>query len=221
MADVLELVDRLVGADEKGRLSGAGPHLYVCRTTGAVLCRSHVDLTPNVAAALQRLALAPRGRPRDWPRELGQYLEVLAPVGPVTSIRAGLLYRVGDPPASPAVRITRSNAGLLRGGLEEWLPDVEAGGLIYAAIADGKAVSICASVKAVEGAHEAGVETLISHRGKGFAAAAVSAWAGAVQRLRATPFYGAAFDNLASQAVARRHRMDLVGSELTIACAPS
>ena len=221
MADVLELVDRMIGPDTHGRLTGAGPHLYVFRTTDAVLCRVHVDLSAGVAESLERIALAKRGRQRDWPQEYGQYLAVLASVGPVKAVRAGLLYRIVDPPPGTATRITRANANLLRDGLDEWAPDVDAGRLIYAAIVDGRAVSICASVNEVDGAHEAGVETLPSHRQKGLAAHAVAAWAGAVLRMNATPFYGATFDNLASQGVARRLAMEVVGSEFSVECAPA
>jgi hypothetical protein len=220
MANVLELVDRMVGADTRGRLTGSGPQLYVFRTTDAVLCRCHTDLSTEVVESLERISHSQRGRQRDWPREYGQYLMALASVGPVRAVRAGLLYRVVDPPSDGmATQITQANADLLRGGLEEWRPDVEAGRLIYAAIVDGRAVAICASVNSVDGAHAAGVETLPSHRRRGLAVHAVASWACAVLRMNATPFYGATFDNLASQGVARRLSMNLVGAEFSVECA--
>jgi hypothetical protein len=219
MANVFELVDRMVGSNLCGRLTGAGPHLYIFRTTDAVLCRCHADLSVDVAESLERIALSARARQRDWPREYGEYLEILASVGSIKAVRAGLLYRVVDPPESMATRITRVNADPLRDGLDEWLPDVAAGRLIYAAIVDGRAVSICASVKAVDGAHAAGVETLAPYRLRGLAVQAVAAWAGAVLRMNATPFYGTTFDNLASQGVARRLAMEIVGAEFCVECA--
>jgi GNAT superfamily N-acetyltransferase len=219
MANVFELIDRMVGSDARDRLTGAGPHLYVFRTTDSVLCRCHADLGIDVAESLERVALTERGRQRDWPRQYGEYLAILASVGPVKAVRAGLLYRVVDPPEGVATRITRANADLLRDGLDEWLPDVDAGRLIYATVVDGRAVSICASVNTVEEAHAAGVETLPSYRLRGLAAQAVAAWAGAVLRMNATPFYGTTFDNLASQGVARRLAMQLVGAEFSVECA--
>lgn len=220
MADLLELVDRMLGCDVRGRIIGSGPHLYVFRTADSVRCRCHADLGGDVAQALQRIARAERGRQRDWPRDYGGYLRALASVGPVEAMRAGMLYRVADPPPAAAVRITAANAELLRGGLDEWLPDVAAGRLIYAAVEGERAVALCASVTEVEGAHAAGVETLPSHRRRGLAADAVAGWAGAVLRLGAVPFYGTTFDNLASQGVARRLSMQLVGSEFWLRCAP-
>lgn len=221
MADLLELVDRMLGVDAAGRITGGGPHLYVFRTADAVLCRCHADLGPDVVRALERTAHAERGRQRDWPRDYGSYLQALASVGPAEAMRAGMLYRVADPPRAAAVRITAANAELLRGGLDEWLPDVEAGRLIYASVVDGRAAALCASVTVVDGAHAAGVETLPSHRRRGHAADAVAGWASAVLRLGATPFYGTTFDNIASQGVARRLSMQLVGSEFWIRCAPA
>jgi hypothetical protein len=218
MATAAELSDRLLGLDARGRITGSGRHLHILRTQEAVLCRCHAALGDEVVEALERIALAERGRQRDWPRDYGRYLTVLTSVGAIQAVRAGMLYSVVDPPESAAIRVTAANAGLLRGGLDEWLPDVEAGRLIYAAVAGGRAVSICASVQEAEGVHAAGVETSPAHRGQGFAAHAVAAWAGAVLRAGATPLYGTSFDNLASQGVARRLGMQLVGSEFSVDC---
>jgi hypothetical protein len=216
---LFELVDRMIGVDASGRLSASGPHVYVFRTTDDVVCRFHVDLPDDVARSLEQIARTDRGRQRDWPREYGRYLALLASVGTVQAVRAGMLYRLVDPPQSEATRITRANADLLRGGMEEWLPDAEAGRLIFAGVADGRAVSICASVSAVAGAHAAGVETLPAYRRRGFAAQAVAGWGRAVLETDAAPFYGTTFDNLASQRVAGRLGMELVGSEFSVRCA--
>jgi hypothetical protein len=219
MVDVFELIDRMSGADATGRLNGAGPHLYVFRTADAVLCRCHAGLGGDVVEALERVALAERGRQRDWPLEYGRYLAILAAVAPPKAVRAGLLYRVVEPAGGIATRITASNADLLGGGLDEWLPDVVLGRPMYAALVDGRAVSVCTSVNAFEGAHVAGVETLPSYRRRGLATQAVASWARAVSRLNATALYGTTFDNLASQGVARRLGMKLLGAEFSVECA--
>jgi len=219
MASVTELFDRMLRLDARGRITGAGPHLHLLRTSDDVRCRCHADLSDDVVEALERIALAERGRQRDWARDYGRYLAVLASVAEVRTVRPGMLYRVVDPPEAAAVRVTTANADLLRGGLDEWLADVEAGRLIYAAVVDGRAAAVCASVRQAEGVHAAGVETLPSHRRRGLAADAVAGWARAVLEAGATPLYGTTFDNLASQGVARRLNMDLVGSEFSVECA--
>ena len=211
----------MIGVDATGRLAGSGPHFYVLRTPQQVMCRCHARLGDDLARALEQIVMAERGRQRDWPLEYGQYLNVLSSLAPLRAVRAGPLYSFSAPPVGTggATRITRNNAYLLRGGLDEWLPDVATGRLIYATVVDGHAVSLCASVQVFEGAHVAGVETLPSHRRRGLAVEAVASWAGAVSRLNAVPLYGTTFDNLASQGVARRLGMQLLGAEFSVECA--
>ena len=210
----------MTGVDKTGRLTGPGPHFYLLRTPHEVVCRCHTRLDAGVSQALEQIAMAQRGRQRDWPLEYGRYLALLGSLAPLKAVRAGPLFRV-EPVGgvAAATQITPENADLLRGGLEEWLPDVAEGRLMYAALADGRAVSICCSVHAFEGAHVAGVETLASHRRRGLAAQAVASWAGAVSRLKAIALYGTTFDNLASQGVARRLGMTLLGAEFSVECA--
>jgi GNAT superfamily N-acetyltransferase len=217
---LIEQIDAMAGVDAAGRLTGRDVDLYVFRTPEQVICRCHARLAGDVARALAAAALAPRGRPRDWPMEYGRYLSILASVGRVTAMRAGPLYCLLAPPRGgrAATRITAANARLLSGGLDEWLPDVASGRPMCAALVDGRAVSVCASVKAVEGAHAAGVETLPAYRGRGLASESVAAWARVVLEEGATPFYATSFDNVASLGVARRLGMQLLGSEFSLKC---
>ena len=73
---------------------------------------------------------------------------------------------------------------------------------------EGRAVSVCGSVRITPDAHEAGVETSADARGHGFSVAAVAAWARAVRKLGAEPLYSTSWDNAASRAVARK--LDLI-----------
>ena len=217
---LIEQIDALAGVDAAGRLGGSGPDFYVFRTPEWAICRCHARLAGDVVAELEAVARAPRGRPRDWPLAYGRYLSILGSVGRVTAMRAGPLYRVPAPPPDQVAgaRITAANASLLSGGLDEWLPDVAAGLPMCVAIVDGRAVSLCASVDAAQSAHAAGVETLPAYRGRGLASQAVATWAQVVLEQGATPYYATTFDNLASQGVARRLGMQLVGSEFSLKC---
>jgi GNAT superfamily N-acetyltransferase len=145
---------------------------------------------------------------------------VLSSIAPLKAVRAGLLYSFPAELGSgyAAVSIGRDNAELLLGGLDEWRSGVAAGLPMLATLADGRAVSICASVKASNSAHCAGVETLPAYRGRGFASQAVAAWANAVRAAGAEPFYGTTFDNEPSHGVARRLGLILIGSEFSIEC---
>lgn len=215
-----EFAETMFASDERGRLIGHAPQLYLVRTPDSLICRCHADLADLVADALYAIARRPRGRPREWACEYADYATVLSSVAPLKALRVGLLYRF---PAQlgadyAAVSIGQDNADLLLGGLDEWRSSVSAGLPMMAVLADGRAVSICASVNASNSAHCAGVETLPAYRGRGFAPQAAAAWATAVRAAGAEPFYGAAFDNEASQGVARRLNLSLIGSEFSIEC---
>jgi GNAT superfamily N-acetyltransferase len=219
------LVDRaesLVRVDARGRLAAAAPHLYVLRTPQRVVCRCHAGFSAEIAARLDQIARRERGRPRDWAREYGAYLDVLAAVGRARAVRAGPLFYVPELARSEdaAIRITEDNADLLLGGLDEWRPDVAADLPMAIMVSDGRAVSICATVHASATAHTAGVETLPAYRGRGLAVQAVAAWARMVQSLGATPFYATTFDNIASLSLASRLDLRLVGSEFSVECEP-
>jgi len=76
-----------------------------------------------------------------------------------------------------------------------------------AVIEDGAAVSLCHSARLTDRAAEAGVETLDVYRGRGYASVVVAGWAHAIQATGRIPLYRTSWDNLASQAVARRLRL--------------
>ncbi len=222
LASLTALVEAMFASDEHGRLTGHAPHLYILRTPDGVICRCHADLPDDVAAALQQRSARQRGRPRQWAEEYADYLSLLSSIAPLTSMRAGPLYAFPELPSDAgagSVGITEENADLLVGGLDEWLPDVAARRLMRAVIADGRAVSLCASVTASAKVHCAGVETLPAYRGRGFAALAVAGWGAGVQALGAATFYATTFDNVASQGVARRLGLRLVGAEFSAECA--
>ncbi|TDJ22462.1 MAG: GNAT family N-acetyltransferase [Gammaproteobacteria bacterium] len=85
-----------------------------------------------------------------------------------------------------------------------------------AMIEDGQAVSVCASSRITDAAHEAGVETLPEHRRKGHAVNVVAGWASAVRLLGADPFYSTSWENVASQNVATRLGLSAFGVDFHI-----
>jgi hypothetical protein len=151
------------------------PHLYLLRSPELVICRYHTDLADEIATTVEELSVRPRSRPREWAREYADYLAALSSVGPLTSMRAGQLYRSPDLLAfeGTCISIVESNADLLRGGLDEWLPDVVVG---LPMVADGRAV----------------------------------------QESGTTPFYATTFDNVASQRLAARLGLSLIGAEFSL-----
>jgi hypothetical protein len=117
---------------------------------------------------------------------------------------------------SQTTPISEANRELLRDGLEAWIPDIAYQQPMVVSLAEGRAVSVCASVRITPTAHEAGVETVGDHRRRGHAVAAVRAWAREVEAGGALPLYSTSWDNHASRAVAARVGGELFGWEYRV-----
>ena len=218
LREVLEAMFRL---DGRGRITGAAVALYVVRSFDAVVCGCHADLPDAVAAKLEAIARRPRSRRfPEWERQYGDYLATLTEAAPITSMRGGPLYAFPDDvPDLGGVRIGPEQAEVLTGGLEEWIPDAVAGAPMAVSLEAGRAASVCASVRISPAIHCAGVETAPDRRRRGHAVRATAAWGRLVREAGAEPCYGTTFDNLASQGVARKLGLILVGSEFSVAIA--
>jgi RimJ/RimL family protein N-acetyltransferase len=129
------------------------------------------------------------------------------------------------PASAILTRITRENSHVLRGlgwdldasTLEISAQEFEARGPLMVAIVDGVAVSACFCARLTARAAEAGVETVEAYRGRGYAPAVVAAWAHAVRAIGRIPLYSTSWDNLASQAVARKLGLIQYGTDLSLA----
>jgi len=82
---------------------------------------------------------------------------------------------------------------------------------MVAMVCDGRAVPICTSVIASKTVHSAGVETVSDYRRRGLGVQGVAGWSRTVQASGARPFYATTFDNIASQRLAARRGLSLVG----------
>jgi len=114
------------------------------------------------------------------------------------------------------VRVTAANASVLSPYLEDWLGDVSPGVPMAVALEDGKAVSVCGSVRVTQHAHEAGVDTSRNFRRRGHGARAVSAWARAVRDMDRIPLYSTSWADEASRALAKKLGLIQFGSDLHI-----
>ena len=213
-----QLVQAMFHHDGRGRLTGASPLMHIVRTDDHVVWRCREDVPEATAAEIEAVAIAPRGRPGAWADDYAAYLSLVRSVATETSIRAGPLFRFPAelPEPTDCSTINATNLHLLEGTLDEWVQDAESGSLMTAALADGKAVSVCATVRSSSTVHCAGVETAAAYRGRGFAERAVAAWSKRVRARGAEPFYGTTFDNVPSQKVAWRLGLELVGSEFSV-----
>lgn len=193
--------------------------LYCTDPNGRLVCTNEWDWRP----APRFLGELCRAEPLDQafenlPVHRDRYLEILAEHAPVEKLWSGPTYRAirDTSPTAMATLITPENAALLQDGFEDWLPDIPHRQPFLAVVKDGRAVSICASVRISAAVHCAGVETHADHRRSGHAAQAVASWGRAVRSLGATPFYSTSWDNIASQGVARRLGMELAGVDFHV-----
>lgn len=194
------------------------PRFFLGRTDQGNVWRFREDLSESVCAELAVLCKKESPTRADRPEHESAYVRILARSAPVERTWFGPAYWLSSSAqvANGTVFITERNLHLLRGGFEDWLPDVPHQQPFVATIVDGKAVAVCASVRVTDAAHEAGVETLARHRRRGYAAAAVSSWASAVQRAGAVALYSTSSDNVASQRVAARMGMTRYGVDFHV-----
>src|SRR5205823_1600880 len=126
-----------------------------------------------------------RAEPRSpaLPAPVARYEAILARHAPVAKTWAGPAFAFPRdlPEAKGVVLVTSQNAELLRPLLAGWLVDVPSAQPMLAFVLDGIAVAVCCSVRRTGVAQEAGVETVLSHRGRGYASRVVAAWGHAVR----------------------------------------
>jgi hypothetical protein len=225
-------VDALFTHDAAGRLvrvnepGGApAPRFFLGRTAGGMVRRYRYDIDDASRRALDAASDAAdrrTGRAADTPADPEPYAQILARVAPVQRTWAGPAFRFPDDISFPddmsaaggCILLTGENAELLRPLLAEWVPDVRHCQPMIALLVDGRAVSLCCSVRRTATAHEAGVETAAASRGRGHAAIVVAEWARAVRRRGGLPLYSTSWQNARSLAVARKLALIRFGSDL-------
>lgn len=205
----------LLSRDREGRLvatrdptARVAPRLFVSRSAEGNIWATRSDLDPELAKELHRLcATEPRlvkPAPETMPICRKRIIELLRPVaaeyrGPCFVLPDGLPLDARAREIAVDERLNWPNAF-------PWLAEeFEAIAPVAIAFEGGQAASICHSPRGhTEHAAEAGVETLPEFRGRGLATAAVACWARAVQHAGKLALYSTAWENEASQGVARR-----------------
>jgi RimJ/RimL family protein N-acetyltransferase len=196
---------------------GTAPRFFLGRTQLGVIRRFRTDVPDDVAAALE--TFREDGADSQRPVHESEYVEMLGSRAAIERVWVGPAFHlplIATPPTLRPVVIDETNADLLRDGFEAWLADVPHCRPFMAMIEAGHAVSICASVRITPSAHEAGVETLPTHRGRGIAVDAVTGWANAVRTLGALPLYSTSWSNTASQRVAAKLGASMFGVDFHI-----
>ncbi|PYI53902.1 GNAT family N-acetyltransferase [Paenibacillus flagellatus] len=220
-------VEALFTHDRNGRLRhvnepwpGAvpAPRLFLGRTAdGPAVYRFRHDVPETLVGQLAELC-ADEPIVTDFetkPKHLDAYGSLLQG----ERVNSGPCFLVPDhtAPTAETIALTRDNAAEWLHGRFEWLiEELDYAQPCMALVRDGRAVSVCRSVRITSRAHEAGLETLDDDRGKGYAAAVVAGWAKAVREAGRLPLYSTSWDNRASRRVAEKSGLVPYGVAFTI-----
>ena len=207
---------RMLHVNEPGGKNA--PRFFIGQTADGAVIRFRHDVDGETKRALEAAANVDALRALDSPPSSTRYEELLARVAPVSSVWSGPAFSFPDRLTQPAdtVLVTDANSHLLAPLLESWIPDARTGQPLFAVVVDGRAVSVCCTVRRTADAHEAGVETVPAFRGHGYAARPVACWAQAVRDIGQVPLYSTSWQNDASRSVARNLGLIQFGNDLHI-----
>ena len=210
---------RLFFVNEPGGGAPA-PRFFFGRTAEGNLWRFRADLPRSLMEELDALCVD-EPVDKEFQRKLlhfETYVRLLEMHAPVQDVGAGPAYQFTQfvEPSRPLLTFTEMNAGMLQGGFEGLIAELPNWRPFVAIVEEGRAIAVCRSVRITPEAHEAGVETLPGFRGKGYATDAVAGWAQIVKSMGVIPLYSTSWENITSQAVARKLHLVPYGEDFHI-----
>ena len=224
--DLMQLhVQALYHLDERSRLTsindwngGVAPRFFLGRTDQGNVWRFRNDVSRDMCDELDLICQGEPPATSAQPTYSAAFQRILSAQAPTDQVWRGPAYwfPYEAVPSRHVVPIDEQRAYLLKGGLSDWISDIPYQQPFVAVIVEGRAVSVCASVRITDNAHEAGVETLATHRRRGYAVTAVLTWAHLVQNRGALALYSTSFDNVASQSVAARLGLSMYGVDFHV-----
>lgn len=212
-----------------------GPRMYLggCET-GNVLRLRH-DVGDETARAIAALAAEePPLRERDsTPRHLEDYVQLLDAEGPVRERALGLVYQLPNDVGAEGGRdltLVKSDtadgdrlvAEFAQGGMPQSLVDI---GFVAVeefwppwcvALSEGEIASIAFAARIGPAGADAGVNTVPAFRGRGFAARVTAGWASHPALGGRALCYSTDRTNIASQRVAEKLRLRLLGASVRL-----
>lgn len=198
--------------------SHPAPRLLLAQTADTYLLRFGEDLPDVLVARVEDMVdtLWQRGNLRLSESLRSAVRRLLEEFAPITE-GGGPIYRFPTslPALGATVQVIPDNVAIARQTFPWLLDELASWWPCFAAVRAAAAVSLCFSSRIGTSAAEAGVETLPAFRGQGLAPAVTAAWANSIRAEGRIPLYGTSWENLASQAVARRLGLIAVGSDTT------
>ncbi|WP_226673628.1 GNAT family N-acetyltransferase [Rossellomorea aquimaris] len=203
--------------DETGRLI-TGPLLFIGTTAKGIVERYHQTLDKDITNELKRVV---KNSPWvDNPNKVNmvKMIQILNKERPVERVYAGPVYVFDDVRGKPteAVRITHENIELLEQHFSDYVEDVDVGQPVFAVVRDRVAVSLCCSAVQTSIGAEASLRTAKDYRGRAYALDVTTAWAAEIQKLGRIALFSTAWNNMSSQAIARKLELKQYGVELEL-----
>lgn len=196
------------------------PRLYACLGADRLVYAFRHDVpderVEHATAALEALADALF----ESPQQIADAGAAIAHAwGDAPVLKSGPVFRIprGLPQDEAIVLIDTSNRAALARSFPHTHEHLHALAPCAARLVAGHAVAICRTVRRSRFALEAGVDTIPEHRGRGYGAAVVAAWAERAWQDGQVPCYSTEWSNEASLALARRLDMMSIGAEFAIA----
>ena len=211
---------RLLFVNEPDSALTSAPRLFLGRTRAGNVWRFRAGLPESLIRELGSLCADEPPVNEDVevrPRHAERYVRLLEQHAPVERVSIGPAYYFSENIGpSRCIALTKSDAARLQGGFEELIAELPAWQPFVAFIEEGRAVSVCRSVRITAEAHEAGVETLPDFRGRGYAKDVAAEWARRVSAAGAIPLYSTSWENKGSQAVARKLGLACYGADFSV-----
>lgn len=210
--------DTLFTHNEQGRMTFVNepvkpakhlaPRLFLGVTKMGLIYRFRDDLPISVCDQLEKLILSEPTLVNlcQHPASFKKIESVLHAHAPIQEIEIGPAFQFPPPfnQVPEIVKVDKHNAELLSFGFSDTVPELDFIQPCVAVIEQGRAVSVCHTVRISPQAEEAGVDTLAHCRGKGYALKVASGWAQAVNAKGKIPIYSTSWENTSSQRVAQK-----------------
>ena len=211
----------LFSLDNDGRILGTreanqrpGPKFMLVRGMSEVVWAVRADVAQDVAEELDGLAREepPVSDLRGDPVHIDRYLSLLE-----GKVSAGPAFVFPEVIARPLGTELIHDVRLLDRHFSGWeAGEIPASSPIVALIEQGHAVSACFCARRSDTTAEAGLETAVKYRGRGFGPRVAAGWALAVRASGRTPLYSTSWSNVSSLAVARKLGLTVYASSWSI-----
>jgi hypothetical protein len=235
--DLLELEGRtLYVLAPEGRIArdndpdrSAGPQFWLAGCKGGTVARLHRTLAPDTAAGIA--ALVAQEPPFDEPGALPRFIAGYERLLPGAELSRELICELphGLQVESAAKFITSGSAAgarfvaaVAKDGMPQNLVDLRmrAPGDLWAPwvilMVDGEVASMAFAARLSDDGAELGLATVPKFRGRGFARIVTAAWTNLPELASRRLFYGADYDNLASQRVIAQLDLRRIGVSIRL-----